>query len=54
MEGERIVFSEEVGNDAYLKLVANGDMNADLLDALSDFIERQKRRLERSSEKTQY
>lgn len=45
MEGERVVFSEEVGSASYLKLVANGEMNADLLDALEDFIKRQKRRL---------
>lgn len=50
MEGERIVFSEEIGIDNYLKLVASGDMNIDLLDALSDFIERQKRRIERTQE----
>ena len=50
MEGERIVFSEEVAADNYLKLVANGDMNVDLLDALSDFIERHKRRIQRSEE----
>jgi hypothetical protein len=45
MEGERVVFSEEVGSASYLKLVANGEMNVDLLDALADFIKRQKRRL---------
>lgn len=45
MEGERVVFSEEVGSANYLKLVASGDMNVDLLDALADFIRRQKRRL---------
>lgn len=46
MEGERVVFSEEIGTANYLKLVANGDMNTDLLDALEDFIKRQKRRIE--------
>lgn len=45
MEGERVVFSEEVGDANYLKLVANGAMNVDLLDALEDFIKRQKKRL---------
>lgn len=54
MEGERIVFSEEIGIDNYLKLVANGDMNVDLLDALSDFIDRQKRRLERAATETEH
>lgn len=46
MEGERVVFSEEVGTANYLKLVAHGDMNADLLDALEDFIKRHKKRLD--------
>ena len=45
MEGERVVFSEEVGAANYLKLVAQGEMNVDLLDALEDFIKRVKRRL---------
>lgn len=45
MEGERVVFSEEIGAANYLKLVANGEMNADLLDALQDFIKRVKKRL---------
>ena len=54
MEGERIVFSEEIGKDNYLKIVANGDMNVDLLDALSDFIERQKKRIERAAQETQH
>lgn len=45
MEGERVVFSEEVGAANYLKLIANGDMNVDLLDALEDFIKRHKKRL---------
>jgi hypothetical protein len=45
MEGERVVFSEEVGTASHLKLVASGDMNIDLLDALEDFIRRTKRRL---------
>ena len=46
MEGERVVFSEEIGTASYLKLVANGEMNGDLLDALEDFIRRQKKRIE--------
>lgn len=45
MEGERVVFSEEVGEASFLKLVASGEMNIDLLNALEDFIKRQKRRL---------
>jgi len=50
MEGERVVFSEEVGTASYLKLVAQGEMNVDLLDALEDFIKRQKRRIESAKE----
>ncbi len=45
MDGERIVFSEEIDGTQYLKLVANGEMNADLLEALEDFIKRQRKRL---------
>ena len=50
MDGERVVFSEEIGTANYLKLVANGEMNTDLLDALEDFIKRQKRRIEAQKE----
>lgn len=46
MEGERIVFAEETGVAQYLKLVAAGDMDDSLLEALEDFIKRQRRRLE--------
>jgi len=46
MEGERIVFAEETGASQYLKLVAAGDMDDSLLEALEDFIKRQRRRLE--------
>jgi hypothetical protein len=44
-KGERVVFSEETGADQYLKLVAAGEMNGDLLGALEDYIKRQKKRL---------
>lgn len=46
MEGERIVFAEETGQSQYLKLVAAGEMDDSLLEALEDFIKRQRRRLE--------
>ena len=43
--GERVVFTEEGGAARYLKLIACGDIDADMLEALEDFIKRQKRRL---------
>ncbi len=43
--GERIVFTEEAGGGRRLKLIATGDIDADMLEALEDFIKRQKRRL---------
>jgi hypothetical protein len=45
MEGERVVFSEETGSDQYLKLVAAGEMDDGLLEALEDYIRRQRKRL---------
>ena len=45
MSGERVVFVEESGPDQYLKLVAAGQMDESLLEALEDFVRRQKKRL---------
>lgn len=45
MEGERVVFSEETGADQYLKLVAAGPLDDSLLEALEDYIRRQRKRL---------
>ncbi|MDE8650973.1 hypothetical protein PYV00_04470 [Novosphingobium sp. H3SJ31-1] len=45
MEGERVVFSEETGAEQYLKLVATGHLDDSLLEALEDYIKRQRRRL---------
>ncbi len=45
MEGERVVFSEETGADQYLKLVAAGPLDDSLLEALEDYIKRQRKRL---------
>lgn len=45
MEGERVVFSEETGSDQYLKLVAAGPLDDSLLEALEDYIRRQRKRL---------
>lgn len=54
MEGERVVFSEETSSDQYLKLVTAGDMNGDLLEALEDYIKRQKKRLGINDSQTQH
>jgi hypothetical protein len=43
---ERVVFSEETGTNQHLKLIVAGDMSLDLLEALEDFIKRQKKRLQ--------
>jgi hypothetical protein len=45
MEGERVVFSEETGSEQYLKLVAAGPLDDSLLEALEDYIRRQRKRL---------
>ena len=45
MEGERVVFSEETGSEQYLKLVASGPLDDSLLEALEDYIRRQRKRL---------
>ncbi|MCE9648811.1 MAG: hypothetical protein K8R18_04210 [Parvibaculum sp.] len=46
MAGERVVFVEESGHEQYLKLVAAGPMDETLLEALEDYIRRQKKRLQ--------
>jgi glucose/arabinose dehydrogenase len=45
MDGERIVFTEESNPHNYLKLVASGDVDEMMLEALEDYVKRQKRRL---------
>lgn len=45
MEGERIVFTEEGRPDQYLKLIAAGEVDETLLDALTDYVKRQRKRL---------
>lgn len=45
MDGERIVFTEESNPHNYLKLIANGDVDETMLEALEDYVKRQKRRL---------
>ena len=45
MTGERVVFVEETSPLQYLKLVASGDLDPSLLEALEDYVKRQKKRL---------
>lgn len=45
MDGERVVFVEETGPERYLKLVARGEIDASLLEALDDYVKRLKKRL---------
>jgi hypothetical protein len=52
VDGERIVFVEETNPTQYLKLVANGEMDESLLEALEDYVRRQKKRLRISAPTT--
>jgi len=45
MEGERVVFTEESDPERYIKLIASGELDESLLDALSDYVKRQRKRL---------
>jgi hypothetical protein len=45
MAGERIVFTEESNPQNYLKLVASGEVDETMLEALEDYVKRQKKRL---------
>jgi hypothetical protein len=45
MDGERIVFTEETNPQNYLKLVASGEVDETMLEALEDYVKRQKKRL---------
>lgn len=49
MAGERVVFTEENAPQQYVKLIAAGEIDDILLDALDAFVDRQRRRLERAS-----
>lgn len=48
MDGERVVFVEESGPAQYLKVIASGDLDESLLEALKDYVERQEKRLKRT------
>jgi hypothetical protein len=52
MHGERVVFTEEGQPSQYLKLIASGDVDDFLLEALEDFVKRQRRRLKSSGSTT--
>ena len=45
MEGERVVFVEESTPSQYLKIVASGELDMSLLDALKDYVKHQEKRL---------
>jgi hypothetical protein len=45
MEGERVVFTEESDPEQYIKVIASGEVDDSLLDALSDYVKRQRKRL---------
>jgi hypothetical protein len=45
MEGERIVFTEEGQPNQYLKLIASGELDEGMLEALEDFVKRQRKRV---------
>jgi hypothetical protein len=49
MDGERIVFTEESNPQSYLKLIASGDVDETMLEALEDYVKRQKKRLSQST-----
>jgi len=48
MEGERIAFTEEGQPGQYLKLVASGEVDDTMLEALEDFVKRQRKRIKAS------
>lgn len=45
MEDERVVFIEEGRPGQYLKLIASGEVDDGLLEALEDYVKRQRKRL---------
>lgn len=45
MAGERIAFIEEGNPGQYLKLIASGEVDDGLLEALDDYVKRQRKRL---------
>jgi hypothetical protein len=47
MQGERVVFTEENSPQTYVKLIASGEVDDTLLEALEDYVKRQRKRLEK-------
>ncbi len=45
MDGERVAFTEEGQPGQYLKLIASGDVDDTMLEALEDFVKRQRKRM---------
>jgi len=45
MDGERVAFTEEGQPGQYLKLVASGEVDDTKLEALEDYVKRQRKRL---------
>ncbi|MFO1185377.1 MAG: hypothetical protein U1E56_11400 [Bauldia sp.] len=45
MEGERVALIEESKPGQYLKLIASGEVDSTMLEALEDFVKRQRKRL---------
>lgn len=45
MEGERVIFMDEVTSGQYVKVVASGEVDLDFLEGLEDFTKRMKKRL---------
>lgn len=45
MDGERVAFTEESQPGQYLKLIASGDVDDFMLEALEDYVKRQRKRL---------
>jgi hypothetical protein len=45
MDGERVVFTEETNQQNYVKLIASGAVDDTLLEALEDYVKRQRKRL---------
>ena len=52
MEGERVVSVEESSPATYLKIIASGELDESLLEALEDYVKRQKKRLTSSKSAT--
>jgi hypothetical protein len=45
MDGECVVFTEESNPQSYLKLIASGEVDETMLEALEDHVKRKKKQL---------